>query len=265
MAYKKAPISELICGVTFNSSFLISHSILFDLLSTPSLKSEYGAFSMHSAIIEEELQDYKLFTNINIPASGSVLYRMTSSDQNYILQFQHNLVLLNWIRGDDQKVGLYPGFKAIYQKFKELFLLIEEKVKHYEPNLDIYRHVKSFTLYYQDRVFFNEYINDLSHIEDIVNLKTPIFPGQGDDKVPVNNIFSKYTVPVKEVNCYSIININTGTSPQVNQQVLIIECRINGKYEGGEKIDEWFKIAHDLQVKFFDTFFNPKLLDKWKE
>lgn len=261
VTYQKAPISELICGVIFTNNILAHELILFELLFE--LKDEYPDINTQPPIFEEEIQDYKVFSTINTTATGFSLYRLSSADKKFMIQIQQNLVLVNWIRTDDQKVGSYPGFPTVYKRFKDIFSRIEQKLGKYIPDVDIYKHIKNFTLHYQDRVFYNNYINDLADLEKITNLKTPIITGADAKILPANNIFSKYTTPVKEINGYSIISINTGVSRSTNQQILIVECRLKGKFDG--KIDEWFNNAHSIQLAFFETFFKPNILDEWKQ
>ena len=168
-------------------------------------------------------------------------------------------ILLGILREDSMSQNLLNNMNVTLNDVKELIEEYEGK-----GDIDIYRNIKTFTLHYQDRVFFNDYISDLSKIEEIVKLKTPVIKVLDNSSVSPNNIFSKFTVPINEINGYSIITVNTGTSMPANQQILIVECRIKGKFDGG-KIDEWFNKAHDLQVKFFEDFFNKKILESWKQ
>lgn len=261
ITYQKAPISELIFGVIFNNNLLANDYILFELISE--LKKEYPILHTQPPIFEEELQGYNVFQNINIASSGFSLYRLSSSDKRYLIQLQQNFIILNWVRNDDQKVGLYPGFSEVYERFKKIFSIVESKFSSFNTEIDLYRNIKAFTLHYQDRVFYKAHIPDLSAIEEIINIKIPSIKSLDDSINPANNIFSKYTIPMNNLNGYSIVSINTGLSKPTNEQVLIVECRLKGKYDGN-KLDDWFKSAHEIQVKFFENFFTTKILDSWK-
>jgi uncharacterized protein (TIGR04255 family) len=261
ITYQKAPISELIFGVIFNNNLLAQEYILFELISE--LKKEYPTLYTQPPIFEEELQGYNVFQNINTASAGFSLYRLTSSDKRYLLQLQQNFILLNWIRNDDQKVGLYPGFTEVFEKFKKIFSIVESKFASATTEIDLYRNIKAFTLHYQDRVFYKAHISDLSAIEEIINFKIPSIKALDDSLDPANNIFSKFTIPVKSLNGYSIVSINTGISKPTNEQILIVECRLKGKYDG-DRLEGWFKNAHETQVKFFENFFTTKILDSWK-
>ena len=258
-SYAKAPLSELICGVIFQNNFLIEKSILFEIIGELS-KSEYPIIQTTPPIFEEEPVGGQLIMNMNYANTGFTLYRLISDDKKWMLQIQQNIILLNWMRPDDQVVGYYPGFEAVYEKFKKVLNLVKKKLVDSGSPIDFYKQVKTYTLTYQDRIFWQEHINDLSEINKILRISVPIIPGT--DSAP-DNIFVRYTLPLKEINGYGVISINSAVIHQ-NNQLLILECRIKGKYEGEDKTDQWFAKANEIQVKSFEHSIQEDILLKWR-
>jgi uncharacterized protein (TIGR04255 family) len=259
--YQKAPISEVIFGVIFDTNLLARNSILFEIITE--LKKEYPILQTSPTIFEEDLQENKLFQNINPDTAGFSLYRLMDNDRKLIVQLQQNFLVLNWVRSDDHNVGSYLGFTHLFEEFKKLFKLIQTKFESYNPETDIFKHIKSFTLHYQDRVFFKEYIDDFSQISDLIAMQLPVFKLSDNYSVPPNNIFSKFTTPLPSINGYSIISINTGVTLPSNQQILVVECRMKGKF-AENSLDKWFEEAHKTQIIFFENFFNQKRLEEWQ-
>jgi|GEM_PF-1276641 len=260
--YSKAPISELILGVIFNNDILGRNYVIFELLTH--FKTEFPIYQMHPPIFEEELADDQVFQNINPMASGLALHRLWTADKKLVLQLQHNFILLNWRRDDDQRVGSYPGFESIFSKFEEAFKVVQDTILKYNPSLDLSRLVKAYTLHYQDRIFYNDYIASFIDLEKILNLKVPRIPVSKGEPIPANNIFSKYTIEIPELKGYSFITVNTAKTKGTNQKILIVECRMKGKNDS-LNYKAWFRNAHDLQISFFENIFSREILETWAQ
>jgi uncharacterized protein (TIGR04255 family) len=196
---------------------------------------------------------------MNYSNAGFSLYRLTSADKKWMIQIQQNFILLNWIRQDDQIVGQYPGFEVVYKRFKTVLDRVKEKFRQAQGDIDFYKQIKTYTLTYQDRIFWQEHIENLSSINKLLNLSVPTIPGADN----IDNISVKYTLPFKEIGGYGVMSINSAIIPPSNN-ILILECRIKGKYEG-ERIDDWFKSANQVQVKSFENIIENNILKKWKQ
>jgi len=257
-SYKNAPISEFICGVIFQNNIL--SSIIHRLITE--LKKDYKHYQVLPAIFEEELQGVKVFQNMNYDAAGFTLYRLYSQERRIIVQLQNNLLLVNWVRQDDEKVGSYPGFHNIFSTFQSIYDRVVEMINEVRPELDLHSHIKSFTLHYQDRVIWKEYVESFASIDEIVNLQIPSIRGENGEFNPVNNIASKYTLPIEEIGGYAIITVSTGTDPR-NKHLLVVECRMKGKSES-KALNSWFEKAHNLQLNFFDDIFTERIRETWK-
>jgi len=257
LAFTKAPVSEVICATVFNVAVLEERGVIHEILST--LSKEYPISDNVPAVPEEELMGFTLQNSMDYNKTGFVLYRFISEDQRWLVQFQQNYFSLHWIREDNEVVGEYPGFSEIYNRFETLFNLVQTKVHETSPHINFQSLIKSYTLHYQDRIYWRQY-TDVSP-DELSNFKFPIFHTPSGEARP-NNVFSKYSVPCSEINGYSIININTGTAPN-QEQMFIVENKMKGKLHNAD-MQSWFRIAHELQVDFFQNFFTQEVLDSWK-
>lgn len=257
--YSRAPISEVVFGVTFNSSILSTQNIIFDLISE--LKSGFPIISFQPPIADEELKGFKLFSGINIDACGPGIHQLRNREGDKMVQLQWNKVYLNWIRGDQKNVGTYPGFVNLMSEFLSLFDQIAKVVQGVNPSVDILRSVKYYELLYQDRFIWLEYISTLKDIKKIVNISPPTFLFN-QKEIAVNNIFSNYTIPIEELGGYAKIALNTGTS-DFEKQLFIAQIGIQGDSQG-RKINEWFNDSHNYQIAFFEQIFTNELLKTWK-
>ncbi|MBS1572320.1 MAG: TIGR04255 family protein [Bacteroidetes bacterium] len=253
--YTKAPLSELILGVLFNSHTLAEGNVLFEVIS--GLSSQYPEFKSMPAIGEEDLQGYTVVNQMDFDKTGFSLYRLVSDDSNWVIQLQQNYLSLHWVRGDGKAVGEYPGFDAVYKRFMSVFSFIKELYS--KGRDDFNNQIKYFSLHYQDRIFWEEY-SENNLIDNLLTINFPFYPTNNINIHP-NNVFSKYTFPYDEIGGYGTVTINTGTTPYSNKQMLVIENRVKGKIEN---IEEWFKKAHTIQVDFFENIFSQKVLELWK-
>lgn len=249
--FSKAPISELIFGVVFNSNILSNEGYIFELI-TSLMKNGYTNYQTQPAIFEEEWSDNKLSVSMDYEKAGFSLYRLYSIDGTILIQIQQNCILLNWIRKDDTPVGNYPGFTSVYQKFTSLINEVIQKISEQKFLLEI----KNLTLTYHDRVILVD-----NELNDILNLTLPSLKN-GGNTISTNNIISKFILPCEKVNGFDSVSINTGTDYQ-DRRILVIENRVKGKLNN-YTFKEWFNNAHSVQVDFFENLFTTKTLQSWQ-
>lgn len=250
--YSKAPLSEVIFGITLKQPILEKNGYIFELINT--FKKNYPVVECILPIADEILTNFSLAADINYKLTGPILYRLNSTDFHWLVQLQFNKFFFNWIRKDADFVGNYPGFTKIYSKFSDIEKQIQTKVNCVLP-------VKFYELTYQDRIFWQEHITDLSEIDKILRIKLPIVKTTNLKYSP-NNIFSKYTIPIDKINGFGLVSIDTATSKD-NKQVISFQCTLRG-YKEDLFTDDWYKIAHDIQIDLFKDLFNENLLKSWK-
>lgn len=247
----KAPVSEVVFGITLLNN-RISDSDIISLLNE--YKVKYPNIEITPPLANEWLVDYKILPEIDILKSGQILYRLRSSDKKYLIQLQGNKFYLNWIRQDEEDVGNYPGFSKILAVFNELKEVIVSFLKH-----DIFENnIKYYELSYHDRFEWQEYIENISQIEKIMNFNPPKI---GID-TGFNNVFSQYTYQNDMIGGYGSLSINTSTSIK-NKQLLRFESIIRGVLPDASS-NSWFKMGHDIQNKIFLNTFKDLILDTWR-
>lgn len=250
MAYKQAPISEVIFGITYKSR-LFSDDDLFYINNH--FSKEFPIVEVLAPLIIEDLRNFQIFPIINPTLTGTTLYRRRTAERNWLLQVQGNAIYLNWIRQDNMPVGNYIGYNEVFSKFIKIIEHIEELL-HKPLKENIYL----LDLTYQDRINWQSYATNLNNVSDIMNIQTP--PIVSD--AIYNNISSKYTQQKDSLNGFGIININTATSMAGNQ-VFRIETIYRG-HPLTTDIKAWFDTAHAEQTDFFSSLFKEKILDSWK-
>jgi len=256
LKYSKAPISELICGFTLNSNLLLTDGVLFKVLSN--LTKEYSTIFTHPTISEEEVLNDTIQSGTDYSKAGFTTYRLTTPDGRWNVLLQQNLLTLHWVRQDVEDVGNYPGFAAVFEKFKEVYLFIRSLVK----DSQIFdSQIKSFHLSYGDRVNLEEFKVHQLTIPDIIDLNPPVFEASGK-KYFANNYYCRYSIPCDAINGYSLVTINTPTLPGIGQ-ILAVDNKIKG-FSSQLTIDDWFRVAHDIQVSFFESLFKEDILKKWR-
>ena len=114
--YPKAPVSEVIFGVTFSEA---RRSIreLFD--AQKALSDEYPRVEIRPPLVDETMSGFQITQELNPERMGSILIRLRSDDDHWMCQVQTNKIYLNWIRPDHEPVGNYPGFTAVYRRFRQ--------------------------------------------------------------------------------------------------------------------------------------------------
>jgi uncharacterized protein (TIGR04255 family) len=248
MKYKKAPVSEVIIGITFNSPVFSSKDI-FD--AQPKITQNYPIIEIRPPLADEELIDYKLTQGIDPAKTGPILIRFRSDDRKWLCQLQNNKIYLNWIRTDYEEVGHYVGFSTVFENFKELTSKL-----NYTIGED--KNIKYYDLTYHDRIEWRKYIKNISELSKIINMETPrINTPEG-----FNNVFSNYTYHVKELGGYGKLSISTDTAPN-GSQILKFENLLRG-FLPDKSFDTWISIAHKMQFDYFESIFKEDLLEKWK-
>jgi len=248
MKYSKAPVSEVILGITFGIN-IIPVDKLFQINSM--FSTEFPIVEIDPPLILEELNGFRLQPIASDIVAGPFMVRRRTNDAKWLLQIQSNKIYLNWIRKDDEPVGTYIGFTKIKAFFDEII----EKISGV---LDVKMNHLLYELSYQDRVEWQDIISDISKINTIMNIASPPkFSAEG-----YNNLFSRYTYPASDIGGYGLLGINTDTSI-FQKQILRFESILRGFIQQ-KTFDEWMDIAHNKQLFIFDNSFNEKLKVSWK-
>ena len=248
MKYSKAPVSEVILGITYGLNKLPVDK-LFQISSM--FSSDFPIVEICPPLVLEELNGFRLQPMASDLGAGPFLVRRRTNDAKWLLQIQSNKIYLNWIRKDDEPVGEYAGFS----KIKEFFAGILEKIS---GAADVKMNHSLYELSYHDRVEWQDIISDISEINTIMNVASP-------PKCSVegyNNLFSRYTYPASDIGGYGLLGINTDTSVS-QKQVIRFESNLRGIIPQ-KTFDEWIDIAHKKQLLIFENCFNEKLKDSWK-
>jgi len=219
------------------------------------MEAEYPVISTQPPIFEETLQNGQIVQGINYQTSGFCLYRMLSEDNRYMVAIQQNFILFHWVRGDDMKVGAYPGFDTVFSKFNTLIDKFNEIHNRLLPTLNTDKQISSYLLTYVDRF---EYIQGMK-VSDIFNLDIEtIIPQHNDDQL----VFSvKSASKLDKINGFSITEI--GTVKDIFENVLVsTSYKLKGK---SEDMKSWFYGARKLQNLFFQGIFTENTKNKWKD
>lgn len=246
--YSKAPISEVIMGIVYNTPKIPVDFILKNALFC----EDFPDIEIVPPLSIETLKDFKVIIDNN---SCPLLVRRWSSDKKWLFQIQANMIFLNWIRLDNEPVGTYGGFSSIKSRFQAILASLENITK-----IDFHSNILLCELTYYDRVKWQPLISDLSEIEKIMYIKTPPkFSEQG-----YNNIFSRYTFHDSELNGFGFININTDTDILNNgEQVIKLESVLKGSCSENNNFENWFEKAHTKQFNIFENIFTREMKEKW--
>jgi uncharacterized protein (TIGR04255 family) len=248
MKYSKAPVSEVILGITYGNNKMPVDK-LFQISSA--FSKEFPDVGIFPPLILEELNGFRLQDMVADIGAGPFLVRRRTNDAKWLLQIQSNKIYLNWIRKDDEPVGAYAGFSEI----KKRFVAILEKISGI---LDVNTDHSLYELSYHDRVEWKDIISDISEINTIMNVASPPkFSAEG-----YNNLFSRYTYPASDIGGYGLLGINTDTSVS-QKQVIRFESNLRGIIPQ-KTFDEWMAIAHQKQLLIFENCFSEKLRELWK-
>ena len=250
MKFSKAPISEVIIGITFKTPILSVNDI-FRVRNA--LFSAYPLVEVVQPMPNEILDNFKLYQNIDLNATGPILLRIRSEDKKWLCQIQCNKLYINWIRHDDEEIGAYVGFSKVTEKFKSLC----NTVGLSDANM-MCPDVKYYDVTYHDRIEWLKYINTISDLKLIMNYEPPIInhmPG-------FNNVSSVFTYPLEAIGGYGVLSINTSSS-STGKQVLRFENGIRG-VQPMKTFDNWLVDVNTIQNDVFRSMFKKELLEKWK-
>ena len=248
LEFNQAPISEVVLGITFKDR-VMSIQELFGF--TEILKESYPILEIRNPLANQRLVDFKHITEIDNEKVSPFRVFQRTEDTNYLVQYQGNKIMFNWIRKDEKNVGYYPGFSLIKDKFD---IILKSFFKYLDTTSF---EVDFYDLTYQDRIKWNSYIPDLGQISEIMKLTPPNILIDG-----LNNLSSEYTYKAPSVNGYGILELTTATSLE-DDQILKFQNTLRG-HDALDNIDKWFSIAHENQVATFKKVFKPVVLEQWK-
>jgi len=257
--YSKAPISQLSLGFFLSPTALLSKGILFELIQR--LLGDYPTINTHPVFpIDELTNGTTMQAQMDYAKTGFSTYRLISEDAKWQILILQDMVTLHWNRQDEESVGNYPGFSFAFDKFKIIYNITSDLFKKYD--LDFEGSLKSYYLVYTDRVDMEPYKSKGLGITDIINVSAPNFY-YNSEKYSANNYWNRYSTPCDILNGYSLITVNS-PSPDLVNQILIVENKLKGFHSDGSNIDKWFDIAHDIQCSFFENIFKSDILKSWE-
>jgi uncharacterized protein (TIGR04255 family) len=249
MRYSKAPISEVIMGISYKNAKIPVDFILKNAL----LSEEFPIVEIVQPLCLETLSGFQVQANFD-QNSGPFLVRRWASNRKWLLQIQANMLYLNWIRLDTEPVGTYVGFSSIRDKFLSILADLEKITK-----VNLRNDVVLCDLTYNDRVKWQPEISDLSEIGKIIHINTPPkFSEQG-----YNNVFSRYTFHDFELNGFGLINTNTVTAID-GEQLIKLESSLRGRCVIDGDIETWFEQAHTKHIEIFEQIFTKEIKAKWQ-
>lgn len=251
--YSKAPISEVIIGITWERALLQDKGQFYNIYNA--ILQDFPNIQYFQPLANEDLIGYRLHQEIDLLKTGSNLCRFFSRDRNWLVQMQFNKIFLNWIRQSEDDV--YPGFEIVENKFLKILELVS--------NDDTYTSVKSLDLNYQNRFPWSNYMKDLSELNQFINYK-PAEVSIGGRSANLNNAFSRYLFLESGINGYGSLSINTSTDVNDGKtQLLFIDFTLRGKPEENlNGLKNWLESAHNFQYEQFTNFFKNNLKEKWE-
>ena len=117
MKYTKAPVSEVIIGLTFKEA---KFSLLDIFFIQSVLKDEFPSVDVRPPLPDDSLSAYRLNTELNPVNTGPFLLRLRDDKQKWLYQLQRNKLYVNWVRSDIEEVGQCVGFDEILSRFEAL-------------------------------------------------------------------------------------------------------------------------------------------------
>lgn len=247
--FSKAPVSEVIIGVTFSSGIL-QLPLLFDVSRV--LKKDYPIYELKSPLANQYLEGFRIVTEMNDSHSGPFRIFQRSESRDFLIQIQSNKVYLNWVRKDEESVGNYPGYNAIKTKFDLLLQKVKKIVPHKNFDIDY------LDLTYQNRFEWKTYIERLSDIDKIMNLSAPSVVKEN----ALNYLKSEYTYLSPKLNGYGQIQVSSSTTLNDNQ-ILKFQSTLRGNNKDDDQSD-WYENAHQDQINLFESIFKEEILESWK-
>lgn len=247
--YSKAPISEVIFGVIFNTNALFEDLLIFKLLEE--LRNSFPLINTHPTQSEEEVLNGIILATPFYEKAGFSTYRLSSSDGRFQILLQQDLITFHWTRTDKEDVGNYPGFSSLYKSFIEIYDSIIIK------NKNVLNKIKHYYLGYVDRINLEDF-KEFS-LKDFFKISMPTFNLNNKEYV-YENFISRFSQACEEVGGYSISGLNTIPTPI--GRILIVDNKVKGLTD--KPIDIWFQDAHEIQVSFFENLFSNLILEKWQ-
>ncbi len=253
--YAKAPVSEVILGLTFNESFFKKEN--FNLKLIAELSSEFPIIENHPPIFNEVFSDGKIIRELNTEKTGEILYRLSTLNRDWLLQIQNNKIYINWMRQDNEDVGNYPGYSEIFRRFNNFLTNISTKIG-LDKNEIFY-----LEMTYHDRLDYEkENITNASDLNNFINLPIPDFRLIGIEN-EITGVNNRYTFPLNALNGHLSISIsNAFSSLDPEKKVFSIQFSIKGKLINKD-IQEWFNSANEIQNNLFIKTFKEVKLNQW--
>lgn len=262
--YPQAPLSEVIFGVTLEGGRFNDNNVLIDLVAAFRRKG-FLDIELHQPLSNEKLEEFSFSKTFNPDVAGQVLYRCFDENRNHLIQIQNNKFLFNWIRNEGEDPANYPGFETVKSDFFCFLNLIEEEYgKYNNEKLSIEENIRYCELTYQDRVFWQEHVPELSDIDKIINHSLPTLFSNGESFSP-NNEFANFTFDLTDkLNGHGLLSLNTSTSNKTGSQILNLQIPLRGSIEGFEDSEQWFDEAHQIQFQTFENLFTKETKERWQ-
>jgi len=247
--YKKAPVSEVILGITFKNPVLgrdASGKLLQKLLA------EFPVVEAMQPLADDSFTHNVVpFPTINTVVTGNSLIRLWSHDKTWLVQFQFNKIFFNWVRQDHKDVGHYPGYTPIYKKFLDIvnFVFTENKLSDDDV---LYKE-----LVYHDRANINS--EEFQNFEKLVNYTYPRFRSI---KAVTSDFVMSSRSRIDELGGFLVFNVSAIPNG-ANNYILIVQSTTKGALPG-TGFDKWFDLAHNVQVNVFEDFISKETLNSWK-
>ncbi|MBI1184671.1 TIGR04255 family protein [bacterium] len=240
--YKFAPISEVILGITFKERFWEPRDIL---KIEAKYIDDFPEIERLNPIANVEFRN-RLFEYTLVSNTAIGLTRMRTYDGNWLLQFQGNKLLLNWIRKDENKLGGYPGFDLILDKFEEILKVVSELIEK-KINLEDIKYVENT---YLDRADINN-----------TTLKNIFKLNEFDIKWGINSI-NKNSSFVLDNGRYLSQRIGIVIQPGNNRELINIENTIYGYHV--DQLKKWYIDTRKIQNEIFEDLITDETLKEWK-
>lgn len=260
--YENPPLTEVICGVTFQSldNLTATHlGIIWSLFQSefPRVEEVAPLASPIELIEGQTLEGRMEFTDI--PPLPRQMF--VSQDERNIIQVQKDRFLFNWrkFKLEDS----YPRYDSVFDSFQKKLKTFQEFLSEGD--------IKLVPLQYE-----LIYINQIPECEIWKNVEEieKIFPNLSfkfEDSLILNepentNFRISFLLPDKLGRLH--VNIKTGATRRVdNKKLVILELTARGISDDKDlsKMERWFDIAHEWIVKGFTDLTSDKMQKEvWK-
>lgn len=246
--YIKAPVSEVIFGITFKDPYLLENGQLYRLLAE--LQQRPASMELSGPIGDEVFDLNGRSLEINPLVTGPVLYRFRNKEEPYLIQLQHNKLVLNWVRPDDHSVGQYPGYREIRPRFDELLAAATG------DSLDWDR-VKYLELGYQDRLPVDDLGRSINELQESLGWKSPELSLPGRQEA----LFHYSTHEIKDPPAHLSLALRTLR----NREGKWMFSMYSGLFSNTNEPElSWFDAARTTQRAVFDSVFPFEVREKWR-